>query len=264
MADRMSSDEFQDAVVVRVLDGMSAGKTREALAKELGYQTYKSLDMHMRRKGFRWERWKAAHIPEKGDSAINWEPPVRPPDRVAVVLTKSAAGETDPKEVAKKLGFSDHREMATYMKSKGYSWSSQAGTYVKEAEEQDSSREQSEVEDAPDTTESGKIRHLSLVKPEGDWSPLARFLPLLEMLERSSDRLSQLLQTTDDKPQVPRYCIPGVYVTKSVHMSDRLSRMVTDFSQEKNISQKDIFEVALVGFFQKYGFQREVKALFTG
>lgn len=40
-----------------------------------------------------------------------------------------------------------------------------------------------------------------------------------------------------------------------------LDQMVQDFRKEKNIHQREILEVALTEFFQKYGYQREVETL---
>jgi hypothetical protein len=37
--------------------------------------------------------------------------------------------------------------------------------------------------------------------------------------------------------------------------------MVKDFSGEKNISQRQIFELALLDFFKKYGYRSEVEQL---
>lgn len=58
-----------------------------------------------------------------------------------------------------------------------------------------------------------------------------------------------------------RVYLPGTFITKSVHMTNILDWMVRDFSQENNIHQQEIFEVALIEFLQKYGFEREVASL---
>lgn len=41
-----------------------------------------------------------------------------------------------------------------------------------------------------------------------------------------------------------------------------LSELVKEFSKEKNISQREIFEVVLIEFLRKYGYENEVNALF--
>lgn len=60
--------------------------------------------------------------------------------------------------------------------------------------------------------------------------------------------------------KVARYAVPGIFVTKSVHMTN-LDQMVREYSKEKNNSQRDIFAVALNDFFQRYGYEREIETL---
>ena len=44
-------------------------------------------------------------------------------------------------------------------------------------------------------------------------------------------------------------------------MSDLLGRLLEDFSETKNLRQKEIVETALIEYFQKYGYKEEVKLL---
>ncbi|WP_198430812.1 hypothetical protein, partial [Rhodococcus rhodochrous] len=46
-----------------ILRGLVEGKTRDELAKELGYKNYKTLDIYMRRKNFKWDRDKQNYVP---------------------------------------------------------------------------------------------------------------------------------------------------------------------------------------------------------
>ena len=62
-----------------------------------------------------------------------------------------------------------------------------------------------------------------------------------------------MLIPQSDAGTIPRYALPGVVVTKSVHMVNPLDMMVRDFSREKNVPQRDIFAAALLEFFRKYG-----------
>jgi hypothetical protein len=39
--------------------------------------------------------------------------------------------------------------------------------------------------------------------------------------------------------------------------------MIRDFSDEKNISQKEIFEIALIDFLKKYGYHKEVSVMLS-
>lgn len=87
---------------------------------------------------------------------------------------------------------------------------------------------------------------------------------LLDYLLEKEEILKQLLdekEAIETDGIIPRYAIPGVFVTKSVHMTNHLDQLVRDFSKEKNISQRELFEVALVEFFQKYGYKEEIDRL---
>lgn len=44
-------------------------------------------------------------------------------------------------------------------------------------------------------------------------------------------------------------------------MTNTLDQLVRDYSREKNISQRDVFTVALIDFFRRYGYEREVETL---
>lgn len=80
---------------------------------------------------------------------------------------------------------------------------------------------------------------------------LLPYLPLLKMLKENQDKLSNLLKVPCDFGKIPRYLIPGTFICKTVHMVNTLDQMAREFSKEKNISQRDLFEVALIEFFQK-------------
>ena len=71
-------------------------------------------------------------------------------------------------EIADKLDFDDHRELAEYMTSKGYKWDSEAGNYIKdddmindelEDHNTDSKTEQKKVREENNKT-IGKVLHL--------------------------------------------------------------------------------------------------------
>jgi hypothetical protein len=65
----------------------------------------------------------------------------------------------------------------------------------------------------------------------------------------------------DEEAILSRFNIPGRYMTKCVHMTDLMDQMVKDYIIQSNVSQKNIFEVALVGFFRKHGFASEINTL---
>ena len=87
---------------------------------------------------------------------------------------------------------------------------------------------------------------------------------MLEYLEENLDRLETILQTYDSK-NIPHYNFRGgITITKSVSMSSTLDQLIRDFSAEMGVSQRVIFEAALIQFMERYGYARQVRKLLEG
>lgn len=264
MAMQFDKKPIYDDRVNEILRGLTEGKTRDELAEELGHKNYKTLDIYMRRKNFTWDRDKQTYVPiysrlQNKDVEVS----LIASSKVATVLSLFEKEGSDARTIAKRLGFSDHRELADYMKGKGYDWSSEVGNYVKKygqvLEEKPASPFQEEEGVIPTMVEL--TNHSQPVRNRSEKGQLEPFLPLLEMLEKNRDKLIDLLVPSAEGGKVPRYTVPGIFVTKSVHMTNTLDQLVREYSKEKNVSQRDIFAVALIDFFRRYGYEREVETL---
>lgn len=255
-----------DERVTQILRGLVEGKTREDLAQELGHKNYKTLDIYMKRKNFKWNREKKNYVPaysrlEKQDfNAIGTTT-----SKVATIISLFQKESADAKTIAKRLGFADHRDLAHYMKVRGYQWSSEKGNYLKvygqihedEEPSTDATERLGDVSYEMDALSTATSTNTGREEP----GQLERFLPLLEMLDRNRNKLIDLIVPGSESGKVPRYAVPGVFVTKSVHMTNTLDTLVREYSKEKNISQRDIFAVALIEFFRRYGYEREIETL---
>lgn len=248
-------DERSNEILRMLTEGMS----RDEMAAKLGYSNTRSMHTVMNRKNFVWDERKKNYVPAYSQyhDAVNQAIPSS--SKMGQILSLFAKEGADAKEIAKRLGFADHREMASYIKGKGYVWDNEKQNYVKYTGElsEESDRKQ-ELPEKP--TEEDAIR-ASPVSPRLTGEGLERYLPLLDMLERNRDRLIDLLVPASTTGQIPRYAVPGIFTTKTVHMTNLLDQMVRDFSREKNISQREIFECALIEFFRRYGYEREVEQL---
>ncbi|WP_332310149.1 hypothetical protein [Brevibacillus parabrevis] len=247
-----------------ILRGLTEGKTRDELAQELGHKNYKTLDIYMRRRNFTWDRQKKTYVPmytQKKNESYDWENDVS--SKAMTIISHFQKKQGDSRSIARKLGFSDHREMASYMRAKGYHWSSEAENYVKAygkvsgydeaCHGRESEHQNTAFEPVHEVASSGKFsEEKKIVDP---------YLPLLEMLERNKQKLIDLIVPDGGLGKVPRYVVPGIFVTKSVHMTNTLDQMVREYSKEKNISQRDIFTVALIDFFRRYGYESQVNGL---
>lgn len=200
--------------------------TREQLAEQLGYANYRSLDKYMKRKQFTWYPSRNNYFPNKGKKPEN-DPALghQVKGRVLSIISLLQRG-IEPREIAKQLKFSDHREMAKYMRIKGYEWNEVQSTYVLKAssnvviEMPSSPSEPREPKSQPEVVTGGKS--------------LEHYIPILQILESNHHKLLQLLESQEnDSGVIPRYVMPGVYVTKSVHMVYGLDQLVREFTRRR-------------------------------
>lgn len=245
-----------DAKVNKII-GMLKFKNRDEVVTELGYNSYQSLDMYMRRRNFRFDSEKQQYVPQArltkpGHSLVS------EPIKVANIITEFENEGADPKIVAEKTGFKDHKEMANYMKDEGYKWCTRENNYVKEF---------GKIEEESDDVivlmpnllkqqlESGENK--KLLEKNG----IEKYLPLLRYLFENQEKIYQLLSGTKDDGRMPRYAVPGLARTKAIYMSDVVIQLMVEFSRKKNTTQREVVEVALIEFFKKYGFRHEIEAV---
>ncbi len=259
-------EPIYDEKVKRIIE-MLKFKTRDEVAAELKYKSWKSLDMYMRRKNFAFDSQQGQYFPRK-NRVQKPDPKSYAPTKVAAIITAFEVEGIDPRMVARQEGFTDHKEMAEYMKTKGYEWNIHKNNYVKTVGRIDVPEQLGEpvgevvsqltpeppaLQPLPVPTDqptSGDV-------PEG----LGEYLPFLRYLYENRDELYQLLTGTRDDGIIPRYALPGEVRTKSIYMSEVIAKLAAEFSKEKKVALKEVMEGALVEYLMKYGFKREVETL---
>jgi hypothetical protein len=246
-----------DKKVDEILTGLAAGQTREQIALELGYKNFKSLDIYMKRKNFDWDNKKNYYFPKRDRTPIADALKLmnRPEGRVAAVLSLLKSG-LDIKEISVQLKFHDHRELALFMKGKGYTWGEKDQTFTFSGKNIISVESNTSVPDNS-LNESGIKKGAKPMLMNESSSEVMTFL------ENNKEALFELISTHASEARIPRYTIRGVYTTKSVSMNYGMDQLIREYSKEKNVSQKDVVEVALIEFFKKYGFQNEVSTLIS-
>lgn len=239
---------YDDKVKV-ILRGLASGKDRDKLAEEAGNSNWKSIDMYMRRRNFTWHSQKQTYVPKLEPIEYDLMADSSKAGHAISLLSKEGA---DARTVAERLGFQDHRELAHYMNVKGYVWDNGQNNYVQKVGE--------DTVDEPEEPISAPIQRKEVTKKAQEQG-LEQYLPLLEMLEKHKERLLDVIVPTSQTGTIPRFSVSGVGKTKTVQMINTLEQMVVDFSREKNISQRELFEVALIEFFRRYGYEQEVVRL---
>ncbi|PID02468.1 hypothetical protein CSV67_09200 [Sporosarcina sp. P2] len=205
-------------------------------------------------------------------------------DRVELIIESLQEGKTRD-ELAVQFGHRDYRSLDIYMRRRGFTWDSEMQCYIKRETKTDSYTTQE--------NHGGKVAQIIGLFAKGlDAKAVAEQLffqshrALAEYMknkgyqwvaaENNYERgygvsiedgkvenakldMASSLGTVE---QIPRYLIPGIQQGKNIHISHLLNQMVIEFAREKNIRQREIFETAVIDFFQRYGYAHEVKALF--
>lgn len=239
-----------DEKVEVILVGLADGKTREQLAEEFGNSNWKSVDMYMRRRDYTWDGRKQTYV-QNVELDI---PQLKDTSKAGKVIYFLQQEGNDPKDVAIRLGFKNHREMAAYMKTKGYAWHVEENNYRKQSgwvEESNVSVATNVVPPVPQVPTTYAVP-----------AELQHYLPLLQLLDAHKEHLVELLQPVGNA-QIPRYLVPSIARTKTIQMMNTLHDLIADYCNEYNIQQRVLFEVALIEFFQKYGFKHEVEHLLS-
>ncbi|PTX16485.1 hypothetical protein SAMN04488598_12421 [Halanaerobium congolense] len=146
-----------------------------------------------------------------------------------------------------------------------YIWSTDERNYIHQSEMKGDEEESKKA--APDTNGkelAAEIRK-QVERQVNVAEKLAKFTPVMEFLEENMDSLRELLAASEDgedsEGEIPHFAVPGTTKTKSVYMADRLAELVTEFSKVRNVTQRDIFEAAVIEYLRKYGYRDAVDSL---
>ena len=236
-----------------VLQELGKGRSREDLAAEYDYSNYKSLDIYLRRRGFRYDSEKGNYVPDLPEEEV--VVPENANSKVTLIITMFTKENADPKTIAESAGFDDHIEMANYMQRQGFSWSNTQQNYLPAANK-------ATEEDEQDDSGPKSAEVLPEKKEMLQSSSLQKFIPLLEKLQQKEEELFALVDGTTDGI-LKKYSVPGQSMTKSIYMSKSLAKFLEEFSDIKNLSQREIVEAALVEYLKKNGFKTEMETLLS-
>jgi hypothetical protein len=254
-----TNEPIYDERVIEILDALSKKVTMQELAKRYGHTNAKTNDIYMRRRNFRWDSNKMTYVPKLQEQALVPER-VMPTTKTGMIIEMMKNKSFDIDEVCHKVGFKDHRQLAEYMSEKGYQWSPAESNYKRvntpTLDEKlpiiiPTIQKETSVP-IKSTTKSDQLSH--------DTS-LIRFLPLLEELDTYRDKLLELIKPSSKNDTLPRYVIPGRTSGKTIQMAEPLQDMAVQYCNERNIKQRELFEMALIEFLKRNGYDYEVANL---
>jgi hypothetical protein len=257
-------EPIYDRRVNATLAGLMEGKSRESLAEGFNLTNWRSLDTYMRRKGFTWDSINQTYVPAttRVDNILkelNSNTPIKA--EMIIKRFEEMGDDSDPRAIATEFGFRDHHELGEYMESKQLFWNSETNNYdvMFGDAANDSLAEMGDL-DNKTLPPVGKHQTKSAMITDDGLAEIEAYLPLLEMLLQNKDRLITLLMPQSDGT-VPKYAVPGTTKTQSIYMSELLGRLMKEFCESKNLKQRDVVEGALIEYFKRYGYQREVDKL---
>ncbi|MBU3190307.1 hypothetical protein K9O30_01745 [Clostridium bowmanii] len=248
-----------DDKITRILRGLAEGKRREEISLELGYKDYKGLDMYMRRKNWKWNG--KIHNYEVEVPKLAFEDRLNKVKiagtRVGKVIALFDSGLEDMLEVANKAEFRTHVEMAEYMKRNNCSWDSEKGNYIMKTGKVEDNEPTKDIPKEPIEQQLEELNVLGVV----GGIDINQYLPLLKMLQSNNDREMENFNPEKQAQCIPTYLLPGITTVLSASMMSSLKMLLKEFSSEKHVTQRQVLEVALIEFFNKYGYSHRASAM---
>lgn len=210
LQEKKAIEPIYDRRVTETLAGLLEGKTREEMAGGFGLTNWRSLDTHMRRKGFTWDSANHTYIPAVTSvDTILEELDSGAPFKAEMIIKRfeEMGDDADPRAIAKSFDFSDHRELGEYMESRNLFWDTDKKNYALRVDHS----EDLEPEEMANLT-------ATVIQPTDEQKEslksLEPYLPILNLLLQNRDRLVTLLMPQSGGA-LPRYAVPGKSVTQT-------------------------------------------------
>jgi hypothetical protein len=236
---------YDDPKISQTLSMLEQGISKDEIYKQFGNKNWKTVEMYFRRRGFRWDGETFVPVEEKSTSAVEEARYIH--TKAAQIVRQLMQNKADIRQIALRNGFRSVEEMGEYMKSQGYVWSHDANNYE---------YDEKSVQKPASPSQKATIAPTVKGKVEG----LDSYQFLLDYLLDKKERLYELLGT-EHNGTIPRYKFKGQKANKTLGLPTSLQALLNDFSKEYNMTQRDIIEVALAEFFQKYGYEEQLNSV---
>ena len=225
-----------------ILLALAEGRSLKEIAKSYGYADTRPIDNYMKSQGYIWN--PNANIYRKLRTTVEGlSTTVETKEKVAEIILYFSSG-MYAREISKRFGFSNTRDLANYMKKQGFEWNTSKNNYVAKA---------NSPIPTPSTHQASfdSIDRLSTQE-----------IDFLKELLTYRHILLPMLQVKDAlEPSFPVYHLEGITHSKSVQITASLDELIRSFCREKKITQKQVFEIAIIEFLQKYGYEKELTTI---
>ncbi|WP_214730320.1 hypothetical protein [Exiguobacterium sp. s195] len=233
---------YDDPKIQKTLELLESGKTKQEIADHFGHG-WSGVDMYFRRKGFRWDG--KTFVPQTESKISAQEESKHLATKAGQVIRQLNQTEKNIRQIARRNGFETVDELGEYMLGQGYRWNNEIENY-----------EYTEV--AKVEKERTGPRYEDKTSAMDD-----QYVELLQFLASNREKLEALLGEAQDGT-LPRYRFRGAKANKTLAFPTSLMTLLSDFSNEFNVTQRDVVEVALAEFFMKYGYAEQLDGALRG
>ena len=232
--DTNQSTNYDDPKIQKTLELLESGKTKQEIADHFGHG-WSGVDMYFRRKGFRWDG--KTFVPQTEKKVSAQEESKHLATKAGQVIRQLNQSEKNIRQIARRNGFETVDELGEYMLGQGYRWNNEIENY----------------------------EYTEVVKVEKEKTNTTddHYIELLQFLASNREKLEALLGETQDGT-LPRYRFRGAKANKTLAFPTSLVTLLSDFSNEFNVTQRDVVEVALAEFFMKYGYAEQLDGALRG
>ncbi|MDM5246437.1 hypothetical protein [Lysinibacillus sp. G4S2] len=238
----MIDDVFQDEKVATVLELLKEGYSKDDLG-DYYEQNPKSVDIYMRRKGFRWCREEQTYVIKEENNEPKLEIAIQEVNtKAAQIVRMLDVKNPNIRQTVSKQGFGSIEEMGQYMKGQGYIWDEEIGNYRYD----ESSKTDVAESEQPITLPVGAL--------DGE--------AIVQLLVRHQEKLLHLLQT-EQTGSLQTYRFKGNKVNKTLTLASSAAALLEDYQKEYNITQRSIIETALAEFLERHGYEEQLRQATT-
>lgn len=240
--DASQNVNYDNPKIQKTLELLASGKSKQEIADYFGHG-WSGVDMYFRRKGFRWDG--KTFVPQAEKKVSAQEESKHLATKAGQVIRQLNQTEKNIRQIARRNGFDTVDELGEYMLGQGYRWNNEIENY-----------EYTEVAKVEKEKTSPRYEEKASTMDN-------HYVELLQFLASNREKLETLLGETQDGT-LPRYRFRGAKANKTLAFPTSLMTLLSDFSNEFNVTQRDVVEVALAEFFMKYGYAEQLDGALRG
>ncbi|CAJ1001069.1 hypothetical protein [Brevibacillus aydinogluensis] len=234
---------YEDPKIKTTLAMLAQGKSKQEITEHFGHKGWFTIDQYFRRRGFRWNG--NTFVPDEAETTSAVDDARFLNSKAGQIIRQLSQSSANIRQVALKNGFATVDEMGDYMRGQGFVWDSEQENYTYSESLAKKQRD----------TQTAASQAFSKT-PED----LEDYKELLAYLLSRKDKLFALLET-ENEGTLPRYKFRGSKANKTLAFPTSVLTLLSDFSKEFNVTQREIIEVALAEFFRKYGYEEQLNSV---